>query len=62
MADPASPMTRIELDLALSSDPIAGTLRADGVEYAFNGWLELINALEDARAALPADPDDFVGS
>jgi hypothetical protein len=41
-------LLRIALDLETTSDPIAGTLRVDGAQRPFTGWLGLIAALEAA--------------
>jgi hypothetical protein len=43
-------LLRIALDHETTSDPIAGTLRVDGAQRPFTGWLGLIAALEAAIA------------
>ena len=63
MAEPTHPLhaapvcaVAVELTLEPAGDgPIAGTVRdANGRPREFCGWLELMDALEDLRPALPA--------
>lgn len=42
---------RIVLELDLGVDPISGRIRADGEPAAFDGWLQLVAALEAMRTA-----------
>lgn len=45
-------LTRLILDVAVGSEPIAGQLRAEGREPArFAGYIQLIQTLEEARGA-----------
>lgn len=46
------PTTRIVLDLVSGADPIRGHLRhGTGEPVPFHGWLELIQLLDERRAA-----------
>jgi hypothetical protein len=48
---------RLTLELEVGSEPIVGSLRADGRRYDFSGWLGLATALERAiSTAADAQP------
>ncbi len=47
----AGRIQRIELAVVAGSEPIRGSLRCDGTERTFTGWLQLAGALEQARTA-----------
>ena len=48
--------TRITLELKAGADPIRGTIEhADGMRQPFWGWMQLIQAIEDAITN-PAGP------
>jgi hypothetical protein len=51
--EPPTPTTRVVIELSGSGDPISGTLHTTDRDCEFLGWLQLINALEDARGASP---------
>ena len=54
---------RLVLELEGAGDPIAGRLRRGrGRAVPFTGWLELITAVEAARADAPGPPPDRPGS
>ena len=54
MTEAGSETLRVVLDLVADAEPIQGRARgADGVEYAFAGWLELVGILDRARASQP---------
>jgi hypothetical protein len=47
----------VSLDIVVDSDPIEGSVAVgDGEPREFCTWLELISALDEARAATEGDP------
>jgi hypothetical protein len=52
-------IAEVRLSIDVGSDPIAGSLHTDRQQpQRFSGWVELAAAIEAARAAQQADPDD----
>ena len=50
---------RIEVAFETTEDPIAGSLRKDGAERRFTGWLGLIAGLQEAAGVpKPSEDDD----
>jgi hypothetical protein len=48
---------RVELEFVPDAEPIRGHARdADGIEYSFAGWLELVALLDQARLTRPGSP------
>ena len=49
---PDAALVTLVLELERGADPIAGRLTADdGAAWSFTGWLQLTEALEEAKAA-----------
>ncbi len=47
-------VAHLHLAIELDSDPIRGLVSETGAqERSFNGWIELAEAIEDARAGAP---------
>jgi hypothetical protein len=57
-------VAHVNLDIELDSDPIRGRIAdAGGRERSFNGWIELVQEIEDARmgASSRAAPQEAEG-
>jgi hypothetical protein len=47
-------IAHLHVAIELDSDPIKGHVAAGGAEgRRFNGWIELVEAIEDARVGAP---------
>jgi hypothetical protein len=52
-------VAHVHLAIELDSDPIKGQVSADGTLHRpFNGWIELVEVLEDVRAGAPGSASE----
>jgi hypothetical protein len=50
----AQNIAHVHVAIELDSDPIKGRVAAGGAEgHMFNGWIELVEAIEGARVGAP---------
>lgn len=53
---------RVQLEINPGSDPISGEIADRAGSRRFQGWLELTEAIETARAGVSAEPREAVES
>jgi hypothetical protein len=51
-----APISELQLAIDLASEPITGSVSVDGeTSSRFNGWIELVAAIEAARRRMPRE-------